>query len=378
MIRRKQLVLLCILYTLFLGFAAGCISQSNLSGEVPPNVKPSCSLSTSPNSGNTPRTVTFSMSASDTDGKISSWSLDIDNNGSAEYSGSLNPPSKMQHTYTSAGTYKAKLRVTDNEGATDEDTSTVYAFDEDLPAGEIGGLHYVWWDFGINNFKSLYVDITIYNEPDNNDGLYFQMYQGTINGVGFYYGLQTRVYNPNDGLIKKGLIYSRWETRDLSNVRTIEGGWSQSAGYEGNFVGIRKYYNWTNHSYRFKLAYMESDDTGDWYGIWIYDSDNFTEDFLGSIRFPPTEASKSGIANGGVTWTELYYKGIKQTPIPSWHASINGIYAREETIPPNSATSAYSSIAHTDIYYDQTSQKIHFIMGPEVNREHNAGRLFLN
>jgi hypothetical protein len=246
----------------------------------------------------------------------------------------------------------------------------------DLPLGEIGGLHYVWWDFGIDAFQSLYINITIYEEPDSNDGLYFQMYQGRINDIGFYFGLQTDVYKPSVGSTGKGLIFSRWQTRDLSDVRTAEGGWSQSACYEGDFVGIRKHYEWTNHSYQLKLAYIESDDVGDWYGVWIYDLDSSTENFLGSIRFPVTKTSASGIANGWVTWTELYYKDIPQTPIPHWHVSIDGIYATEQKVSPLSATSAYSDITHTDINYDRTTDKIHFFMGSEVIRQHDAGKLF--
>jgi len=247
----------------------------------------------------------------------------------------------------------------------------------DLPLGETGFLGSVWWNFGVNYFKSLYANITIYAEPSNNDGLYFQMYQGKINNVVFYFGLQTKISNPNTGTKDKGLIFSRWDTRDLSNVKTVEGGWSESAGYEGDFVSIRKHYEWATHSYKFKIAYIESDDVGDWYGVWIYDLNNSTEDFLGSIRFPSTEPSKSGIANGGGTWIELYSKEIKQTPIPSWHVSIDGIYANESMISPKSATSAYSDITHSDIYYDYLTKKIHFLMGPEViTEEHNAGKLF--
>ncbi|MCX9083200.1 MAG: right-handed parallel beta-helix repeat-containing protein [Candidatus Methanoperedens sp.] len=66
--------------------------------------------------------VTFTMSASDTDGSIASWSLDVDNDGTAEYSGAGNPPATQAYTYVVDGTYIAKLTVTDDEGATAFDT----------------------------------------------------------------------------------------------------------------------------------------------------------------------------------------------------------------------------------------------------------------
>lgn len=257
--------------------------------------------------------------------------------------------------------------------------SVTYIIDYgDLPLGEIGGLQYVSWDFGIERFKDYYIDITIHNEPDNHDGLYFQMYQGEINGVGFYFGLQTDVYRPGAGSTGKGLIFSRWGTRDTSNVRIVEGGWSQSAGSEGDFVGIRKNYDWTTHKYQFRLNLIESDSVGDWYGVWIYDYDIGFEDYLGSIRFPAAEPGNAGIWNNGITWTELYYKAEIPTPIPDWHVSVDGVFATIDRIPPQHASVWYSTdvLTNTDVYWDSDNNEIHFLMGPGVTREHQLGQVY--
>jgi len=242
-------------------------------------------------------------------------------------------------------------------------------------SGELGGLHYVYWDFPLDRFTSLYIDISIINEPDNDDGLYFQMYQGAINGEGFYFGLQTQTWKPGYGSMGKGLIFSRWGTRDLSNVRIVEGGWSQSAGYEGDFVGVRRTYNWTTHDYRLRIALNDTDSVGDWYGVWIFDLHQWTMDLLGSIRFPRVPSNESGIADRGITWTELYWKATPGTAIPTWHVSIAGIYASEQMVAPLAAFSSYSEINHTDIYYDEM-KTIHFLMGIDVTRIHPHGNLF--
>lgn len=91
----------------------------------PSNNEPTISLSASSNSGDAPFIVTFIISANDADGSISSWTLDINNDGTPDYLGSGNPPSEKQHTYTDPGKYVAKLTVTDNEGATGYDIITI-------------------------------------------------------------------------------------------------------------------------------------------------------------------------------------------------------------------------------------------------------------
>ncbi len=81
------------------------------------NTAPSVtSLTASPSSGTTPLTVTFSATASDTDGYITDYDWDFDGDGT--YDQNTSNVSSVTHTYTSAGTYSVRVRVTDNGGAT--------------------------------------------------------------------------------------------------------------------------------------------------------------------------------------------------------------------------------------------------------------------
>ncbi len=91
----------------------------------PPNQPPKCSLFANSTSGIAPLNVTFNMTASDEDGSIASWSLDVDNDGIAEYYGNGNPPLTIKHIYNTTGNYIAKLTVNDDKGALSTANSSI-------------------------------------------------------------------------------------------------------------------------------------------------------------------------------------------------------------------------------------------------------------
>jgi len=97
------------------------------------NQPPTCSLYANPKSGNAPLTVTFSMSASDSDGSITAWVLDVTGDGNADYSGYGNPPSTKTYTYTNSGNYNAVLMVSDNNGAYASDVETINVGSQNQP-----------------------------------------------------------------------------------------------------------------------------------------------------------------------------------------------------------------------------------------------------
>jgi hypothetical protein len=150
--------------------------------------------------------------------------------------------------------------------------------------GEIGGIHYAWWKFQSNSFKTLTNVFTIHDEPSNGDGIYYTMYQGEINNNGFYFGIQTHVTNPN-GNHKKGLIFSRWGTRDKNNYQVAPGGWGESAGYEGDFIGVRKNYEWSPGTYKTVLKQDSTVNSKDWYSVTIQRLPNGERVWIGSIAF---------------------------------------------------------------------------------------------
>lgn len=247
--------------------------------------------------------------------------------------------------------------------------------------GEIGGIDYAFWNFNTPVFTKILHTFTIHSEPTNadnsinKDGLYYQFYQGIINDtIGFYYGIQTSVSNPN-GINKKGIIFSRWKTRNIDNYKIANGGWGQSAGYEGDFIGVRINYEWGIGTYSIELKKDSSDSKGDWYGLWILSATSRQNTYCGSIRFE-TSSKSSGIKNNGITWTELYYKDDKSTPLPRWHVSVDEALADNRA--PLSVVSDYSKnvfIGFSNIF-TTNNKDVHFLMGPKVLTYKSAGKLW--
>ncbi len=79
-----------------------------------PNNPPTCNyLSASPSSGGAPLNVSFTGSGSDSDGTIAQYEFDFGDGSSKVYSSTAG----TTHTYNTVGTYCAKLRVKDDDGA---------------------------------------------------------------------------------------------------------------------------------------------------------------------------------------------------------------------------------------------------------------------
>ena len=238
------------------------------------------------------------------------------------------------------------------------------------------GLTYVWWRFNKPEFEDLQIDFTILEDIPEKPGIYLQFYQGKIGDAGFYFGLQTDVHEPGKGGRGKGILFSRWGTRDLANVRPVSNGWVQSAGYEGDFVGIRRTYRWTNHRYRFRLTRVDEDSKGVWYGLFILDYDTREEDYAGAIRFPKRGTRPPKIQDGGGTWTEIYSNAREPADLPYTHIIISGAYADHRKTRAQHATSAYSKVENTDVFYDPDSRQVHMLFGKGVTRKHRKGNLF--
>jgi len=100
------------------------------------NRAPNGSFTATPNPVKTNTQVTFDASAStDPDGTIAKYEWDLDGNGSFETNTGSSP--KTTHSYAAEGEVNARLRVTDNGGATDLAVRTVTVINNQPPTAAI-------------------------------------------------------------------------------------------------------------------------------------------------------------------------------------------------------------------------------------------------
>ena len=242
---------------------------------------------------------------------------------------------------------------------------------------------YIWWEWErgrdstgkkIHEFQELVIDFTIHNdvELEGDNGLYLMLAHSKISDVGFYFGLQTDVYAPEPPYRRgKGLLFSRWETRDLANARFSEThGWAQSSGHEGNFIGVRRSYAWGAGDYRVRLAPDgDPEDDGVWFALWITDRSTDITTWAGSLKFPLLDG-KAVMRAPAYSTMEIYGGRIRPIDIPAWHVTI------ERPLGDGTKSSwghtGYSpfegDVMNSEVRYDPDDDAVHFEAGGTTER----------
>jgi len=194
------------------------------------------------------------------------------------------------------------------------------------------------------NISEVEVPFTFHNDLEfrGSHGLYFIACTAfAIGGDGAYFGLQTDVNDPERGSLGKGAIFSRWyENNEPAEVRLADtkipaGGWTESGDYEGSFVSVRGQYPWTNGAYSLKVSSQEADEVGQWYGLWVIDSDG-GETWIGSLRF----ALGATIDPYCYSTLEVYgWPALKPVDVPYWQVTVRPPLA--DGVPANLADTFY-------------------------------------
>jgi len=238
-----------------------------------------------------------------------------------------------------------------------------------------GGVCYIDWEFE-DDFERLDVEVDILHF-DTAKNFYLQFYHCEIGDDGCYFGIQNRVEEKD-----QMLIFSRWGTRDLSHVEVnyAEGGFCQSAEYEGEFIGVRlPNYELRNGVYTFSIVKDKEDNQGTWFKYVVTDRERNIQTWCGSIRF-----DKGGkIKRLGSSWMEFYgqpWLTQSYRHLPEWDIKVVSI--KGDNHPPLRAAASYSDpnwgdhIPMEDISYDDFNRTVRIRIGPKVERKQPAGYLF--
>jgi microbial collagenase len=118
MLKHMIQVIGVIMLMILVVFYSGCITESDEDKEDEDNIQPTADAG-GDMFVNVGEYFPFNGSGSDVDGEIVLYEWDVDGDG--EYDMSCHMCGTDGHIYEEAGMYHAKLRVTDDKGATDTD-----------------------------------------------------------------------------------------------------------------------------------------------------------------------------------------------------------------------------------------------------------------
>ena len=136
--------------------------------------------------------------------------------------------------------------------------------------------------------EKLEIDFSVLSDIPKDLNVYIApLGYGFINSRGYYGGIQTKVQDTGT----PGLIFSRWDERDTAAIRTDSAGYKCSSGSEGDFISVRKKFEWSKGRYKISLTagpdtIMLRGNVHRWVTMSIYSYNTRQEVVNGSLAFP--------------------------------------------------------------------------------------------
>ena len=235
-----------------------------------------------------------------------------------------------------------------------------------------GGMTYVNWTLGMKRMVDLSVDVTFHTEPLPSAAIYLQLYDFKIGNTGQYFGFQYAFRDKAQ--LETKFIWSRWGTRDKADAWVAEGGTIESAGYEGDFVGVRYPYAWGKGTYTVHVMMRDTDAVGTWYEMMIYDHQMKKWTKIGRMRFPRADGGLPFIEDGGGSWCEVFGGTKSSEDIGLFHLSYGGVYACGRTVAAREVRFSYGKdTPNCDISLDPDGRRVHVMYGGKTRRLTHEG-----
>jgi hypothetical protein len=202
----------------------------------------------------------------------------------------------------------------------------------------------VWWYIGQETpFESLAVDVTISEDVPSSVNLYISpIGLGHLSKTPFYGGIQTQSdgYTKSDPKLRSighGFLFSMWGERSIDAIRPSEGGFYQSSGHEGDFVSVRRPFEWKKGKYTYRLTKMDHEtidgEAHTWVGAFVYSHDKDENIFVGALRF---KGEKLVLDRKVANFIEIYGRQKPVSEIPKLTVTfsapiVNGVAAKNPT-----------------------------------------------
>ncbi len=182
----------------------------------------------------------------------------------------------------------------------------------------------LWWDIGDDfPFESYSIDVTISDDVPSSSNLYLApLGLGHLNKIPFYGGIQTQAdgNTKSDPQLRKlgpGLLMSMWGERSLDAIRPAQGAFCQSSGHEGDFVSVRRPYEWRKGTYTYQVVKMDKELVGGkpttWVGAFLHSHEIGENIFIGALRF---NADNLVLDRKIASFVEVYGNQIPVEQIP--------------------------------------------------------------
>jgi hypothetical protein len=207
----------------------------------------------------------------------------------------------------------------------------------------------VWWDIGKDvPFQSYSIDVTISDEVPSSTNLYIApIGLGHLGKTPFYGGIQTQAdgHTRKDRHIRKlgpGFLFSMWGERSLDAIRPSLGGYCQSSGHEGDFVSVRRPYEWHKGTYTFKIVRMDEEEVEGkpctWVGAFVHAHEQDENVFVGALRFKGEDLV---LARKLASFVEVYGRRIPAGEIPRVTVTLGNLVVNGKRVEVASAEARY-------------------------------------
>jgi hypothetical protein len=207
----------------------------------------------------------------------------------------------------------------------------------------------LWWDIGQDSpFESYSIDVDISDDVPSSVNLYIApIGLGHLSKTAFYGGIQTQAdgYTKQDQQLRKigpGFIFSMWGERGLDAIRPSLGGFCQSSGHEGDFVSVRRPYEWKKGKFTYRIVRMDKEEIdgkpATWVGAFVFPHQMQENVFVGALRF---KGENLVLERRVASFVEVYGRRIPVGEIPKLTVTFGNLKVNGKPVHVKEASAIY-------------------------------------